>query len=124
MIQSHLEGKIRLGSYAVVDQRMAKFLVIDLDKSSFIEDARAINKICYELNIAPLFEISKSGSGIHIWFFFETLVLARSARQLGDILITKAMDRSSGIDMSSYDRMFPNQDFVAPDALGNLLLHQ
>ena len=23
--------------------------------------------------------------------------------------------------MSSYDRMFPNQDFVAPDALGNLV---
>jgi superfamily II DNA or RNA helicase len=31
------------------------------------------------------------------------------------------MDISDGIDMSSYDRMFPNQDFVAPDALGNLV---
>lgn len=31
------------------------------------------------------------------------------------------MDTSSGIDMTSYDRMFPNQDFVAPDALGNLV---
>lgn len=31
------------------------------------------------------------------------------------------MDTGSGIDMTSYDRMFPNQDFVAPDALGNLV---
>jgi len=121
VIQSHLEGKVRLGTYAVINQTMAKFLVLDLDKTSFVEDARAIKNICDDLNLLPLFEISKSGNGIHIWFFFETLVSASSARKLGDILITKAMDVTSGIDMNSYDRMFPNQDFVAPDALGNLI---
>ncbi|MGD9555106.1 MAG: DEAD/DEAH box helicase family protein [Arcobacteraceae bacterium] len=121
IIQSHLEGKIRLGTYAVVNQTMAKFLVLDLDKQSFIDDARAIKKICDELHLIPLFEISKSGNGIHIWFFFENLVKASDARKLGDILVTKAMDISDGIDMGSYDRMFPNQDFVAPDALGNLV---
>ena len=121
IIQKHLEGKIRLGTYAVINQTMAKFLVLDLDKASFIEDARAINKICSELNILPLIELSKSGNGIHIWFFFETLVSASSARKIGDILVTKAMDIGNSIDMSSYDRMFPNQDFVAPDALGNLI---
>lgn len=121
IIQQHLEGKIRVGTYAVINQTMAKFLVLDLDKASFIEDTRAINEICKELNITPLIELSKSGNGIHIWFFFETLVSASSARKLGDILITKAMDIGSSIDMSSYDRMFPNQDFVAPDALGNLI---
>jgi superfamily II DNA or RNA helicase len=121
IIQKHLEGKIRLGTYAVINQTMAKFLVIDLDKASFIEDTRAINEICNELNIVPLIELSKSGNGIHIWFFFEILVSASSARKLGDILVTKAMDIANSIDMSSYDRMFPNQDFVAPDALGNLV---
>jgi len=121
IIQKHLEGKIRLGTYAVINQTMAKFLVLDLDKASFIEDTRAINIICKELNIIPLIELSKSGNGIHIWFFFESLVSASSARKLGDILVTKAMDIANSIDMSSYDRMFPNQDFVAPDALGNLI---
>jgi len=99
VIQQHLEGKIRLGSYAVINQTMAKFLVIDLDKAGFIEDARAIVKVAKELNLSPL----------------------SSTRKLGDILITKAMDIGTSIDMSSYDRMFPNQDFVAPDALGNLV---
>jgi superfamily II DNA or RNA helicase len=121
IIQQHLEGKIRAGTYAVINQTMAKFLVIDLDKASYIEDTRAIKQVCNELNISPLIELSKSGKGIHIWFFFDGLVLASSARKLGDILITKAMDIGNGIDMSSYDRMFPNQDFVAPDALGNLV---
>lgn len=48
-------------------------------------------------------------------------VRARDARVLGDLIITRAMDISDGIDMKSYDRLFPNQDYVAPDALGNLI---
>jgi len=121
IIQRHLEGKIRLGSYAITSQVMSKFLVIDLDKASFIEDSRAIYEMCQELKLDPLIEISKSGNGIHIWLFFDALVRASDARKLGDILITKAMDIGSGIDMSSYDRLFPTQDFVASDALGNLV---
>lgn len=97
IIQKHLEGKVRLGTYAVVNQTMAKFLVIDLDKQSFIDDARAIKKICDEFQLNPLCEISKSGNGIHIWVFFETLVRASDVRKLGDILVTKAMDISDGI---------------------------
>ena len=122
IIQQHLEGKIRLGTYVVVNQTMAKFLVIDLDKASFTQDARAIKQISSSLGLKPLFELSKSGNGIHIWYFFEVPIKAKDARKLGDIIITKAMDSSCGIDMTSYDRMFPNQDFVAPDALA-LPLH-
>jgi len=73
------------------------------------------------LKLSPLIEISKSGNGIHIWLFFEELERAVNVRKLGDIIITKAMDISTGINMASYDRMFPTQDFVAPDALGNLV---
>ncbi len=36
-------------------------------------------------------------------------------------MVTRAMDISDGIDMKSYDRLFPNQDYVASDALGNLI---
>ncbi|HEO98390.1 MAG TPA: hypothetical protein ENO02_03715, partial [Epsilonproteobacteria bacterium] len=121
VIRKHLEGRIRLGTYAVVDQVMAKFLVIDLDKKSFVEDARAIHTVSQRLKLSPLFEISKSGNGMHIWYFFKIPVRAVDVRRLGDMILTKAMDISNGIDMKSYDRMFPNQDFVAPDALGNLI---
>ena len=120
-IQRHLEGKTRLGTYAVIDQTMAKFLVLDLDKKSFIEDSRAIKRVCEELSLKPNIELSKSGNGTHIWFFFEKKLKAADIRKLGDILITKAMDISDGINMTSYDRMFPNQEFVAPDMLGNLI---
>jgi len=121
VIQQHLEGKMRMGTYAVKNQNMCSFLAIDLDKSSFIADARAISEVCKSMDIVPYFELSKSGNGIHIWFFFFEDVRARDARILGDLLITRAMDISDGIDMGSYDRLFPNQDYVAPDALGNLI---
>jgi len=121
VIQQHLEGKIRIGSYAVKNQTMCSFLAIDLDKSSFISDARAIYDVCKTMYITPYFELSKSGNGIHIWFFFVEDVRAIDARILGDLLITRAMDLSEGIDMKSYDRLFPNQDYVASDSLGNLI---
>lgn len=100
---------------------MCSFLAIDLDKASFTSDARAIGSICKTMSINPYFELSKSGNGIHIWFFFVGDVRARDARILGDLIITKAMNISDGIDMKSYDRLFPNQDYVVPDALGNLI---
>ena len=121
VIQQHLEGKIRMGTYAVKNQSMCSFLAIDLDKSSFVADARAIYEVCKTMDIIPSFELSKSGNGIHIWFFFLEDVRARDARILGDLIITQAMDISDGIDMKSYDRLFPNQDYVAPGALGNLI---
>jgi len=120
-IQRHLEGKDRIGSYAVKNQTMCSFLVIDLDKQSFTADARAINTVANSLGVSAYFELSKSGNGVHIWFFFTQDVLAKDARVLGDLLITQAMDLADGIDMKSYDRLFPNQDFVPPDALGNLI---
>jgi len=121
VIQQHLEGKIRMGTYAVKNQSMCSFLAIDLDKASFTTDARAIDNVCKAMSIIPYFELSKSGNGIHIWFFFFEDVRAKDARILGDLIITRAMDISEGIDMKSYDRLFPNQDYVAPDALGNLI---
>lgn len=121
VLQSHLEGKVRIGTYAVKDQSFCSFLAIDLDKSSFLSDARAINTVCLDMGISPSYEISKSGNGLHIWFFFSQNVRARDARILGDLIITKAMDYSDGIDMKSFDRLFPNQDYVPYDGLGNLI---
>ncbi len=88
IIQQHLQGKIRLGTYVIVNQTMAKFLVIDLDKASFIEDSRAINKISLSLGLKPLIELSKSGNRIHIWYFFDPPIRAKDASQLGVLIIT------------------------------------
>ena len=43
------------------------------------------------------------------------------ARQLGDALLTAAMDACGGISFAAYDRMFPNQDTLPAGGFGNLI---
>lgn len=49
IIQQHLEGKIRLGTYVVVNQTRAKFLVIDLDKAR-----QTTSLLTFKLNISNI----------------------------------------------------------------------
>ena len=45
---------------------------------------------------------------------------ARIARKLGNILLTKTMEKAS-LDLDSYDRLFPNQDTMPKGGFGNLI---
>ena len=53
-------------------------------------------------------------------YFFEGSVLAKVARKLGNILLTKTIEKGS-LDLSSYDRLFPNQDTMPKGGFGNLI---
>ena len=58
---------------------------------------------------------------IFIESFFDEPVSAAVARQMGCHLITQAMSRCHGLDLSSYDRLFPNQDTMPRGGFGNLV---
>lgn len=45
---------------------------------------------------------------------------ARIARKMGNILLTKTMEKAS-LDLDSYDRLFPNQDTMPKGGFGNLI---
>ena len=47
--------------------------------------------------------------------------MAAQARRLGDALITKANKEQHQLRLSSYDRMFPNQDTLPSKGYGNLI---
>ena len=66
-------------------------------------------------------ERSRSGKGAHAWFFFDAPVAAAAARSVGCHLITRAMSMRHGIPMTSYDRLFPNQDTMPRGGFGNLI---
>ena len=55
-----------------------------------------------------------------MWVFFAEAVLASAARQLGALLLRETMRRSD-LDLSSYDRLFPNQDLLPENGFGNLI---
>ena len=68
-----------------------------------------------------MLERSRSGDGAHVWVFFAAAVAASSARRLGALLLRDAMARRGELDLASYDRLFPNQDFLPAKGFGNLI---
>ncbi|VJA23158.1 DNA or RNA helicases of superfamily II [Streptococcus pneumoniae] len=81
----------------------------------------AIRRIARERQMEAHLEISRSGHGLHIWFFFEEAILCREARLFGKKLLELAMQESMQLSFDSFDRMFPNQDVLPKGGFGNLI---
>lgn len=77
--------------------------------------------ICEKYRVPHAVEVSRSGNGAHLWFFFETPIMASQARTFGTQLLTLAMQNHAKLKFSSYDRMFPNQDTMPKGGFGNLI---
>ena len=68
-----------------------------------------------------LYGTFRSGNGAHVWIFFGQPVPVVKARKLGFALLTHAMERDVKLTFKSYDRLFPNQDYLPEGGLGNLV---
>ena len=60
-------------------------------------------------------------NGAHVWIFFEAPLPASKARRLGNAILTEAMTRNGQMSFNSYDRFFPNQDYLPEGGFGNLV---
>ncbi len=121
VIYDHLAGQHTVGIYPVLTDDTCYFLAIDFDDADWREDALALMQSCHELNIPSALEISRSGNGAHVWIFFSDPVPAREVRQLGAALISHTCNRTRQLSLSSYDRLFPNQDTLPKGGFGNLI---
>jgi len=121
VIFDHLAGKHTVGVYPLLIDDNCYFLAVDFDDGDWHEDALAFMKSCHELNIPAALEISRSGKGAHVWIFFSESVPACEARQLGTALIGYTCERTRQLSLSSYDRLFPNQDTLPKGGFGNLI---
>lgn len=119
-IEKHLKGEITIGIYPLLQDNLCNFLAIDFDKKSYEKDVIAFVTSAEEYNIPVYIEKSRSGNGAHVWIFFSESVEAYLARKMGAILLTKAMEKEE-ISLSSYDRLFPNQDIMPKGGMGNLI---
>ena len=129
-IYRHLEGKDSngrdvIGVYAILEDNTCNFLCCDFDDKScehgYQDDVRAYVSVCRDWNIPAYIERSRSGNGAHVWILFSEPVQARQARRLGNAVLTEAMEREGRMSFKSYDRFFPNQDFVPQGGFGNLV---
>lgn len=126
-IKWHLSGKdssgypFVMGVYPMLLDESCHFLAIDLDGEDWQSDALALITIIKQLNLPVALERSRSGNGGHLWFFFEHSIPAVQARRFGTHLLTEAIELRPEIGLSSYDRMFPNQDTLPKGRFGNLI---
>lgn len=121
VIYDHLTGKRTIGVYPLLSDESCYFLAADFDEADWREDAQAFLQSCRALGIPVALEISRSGNGAHAWIFFAEQVPAREARQLGAALISHTCDRTRQLSLTSYDRLFPNQDTMPKGGFGNLI---
>jgi len=106
----HLAGRHTVGVYPLLIDDTCHFLAVDFDDAEWREDVRAFAGSCDALGVPVALEVSRSGSGAHAWIFFSARVSARDARRLGTALISHTCARTRQLKLSSYDRLFPNQD--------------
>ena len=121
IIFDHLAGEHTVGVYPLLPDDSCHFLAVDFDEADWRDDARAFAQSCRELNIPVAVEISRSGNGAHAWVFFSSAVPARDARRLGTAIISHTCARTRQLKLTSYDRLFPNQDTMPKGGFGNLI---
>ncbi|MDE2367381.1 MAG: DEAD/DEAH box helicase family protein [Burkholderiales bacterium] len=117
----HLAGDHTIGAYPLLADDSCNFLAVDFDDADWRQDALAFGQSCRELGVPVALEISRSGSGAHAWIFFERRVPARDARRLGTAIISHTCARTRQLKLTSYDRLFPNQDTMPTGGFGNLI---
>lgn len=120
-ILKHLQGEHTIGTYAIREDDSCIFLTCDFDGEGWQEDAIAYQDAATEIGVQACIERSRSGKGAHAWIFFAEPVPAGLARILGTIILTKAGEARYTMGLASYDRFFPNQDFIPKGGFGNLI---
>ncbi len=129
-IYRHLEGKALdcrdvIGLYVIKEDNTCHLLCADFDDKNcehgYKGDVLTFVNVCKSWNIPSYIERSRSGNGAHVWIFFEAPISAAKARRLGYAILTEATNRDGCVSFKSYDRFFPNQDYLPQGGLGNLV---
>ena len=117
----HLSGKYVVGVYPLLDGDLCRFLAVDFDEGDWKADAASFAATCQNYSVPCAIEISRSSNGAHVWIFFDSAIPAIIARRFGTFIISKTCASQRQLELTSYDRLFPNQDNLPSGGFGNLI---
>jgi hypothetical protein len=126
LLIKHLDGGHILGVYPLLADNTCRFIAFDFDNHDGardpLRDVREFYSVCEVKEIQCYVLRSKSGTGYHCYLFFDAPVPAWKARLVGFALLQEAQVVGDNVTISSFDKMFPSQDELAPTRpLGNLI---
>jgi len=120
-IIKHLQGEQLIGLYPLLKDNTSWFIAADFDKDNWAEECMSFIKVCGGKDVPAYLERSRSGKGGHVWMFFEQNYSAFKSRNIFRALLEEAGVFSVFDKSSSFDRMFPNQDYLSGKGFGNLI---
>ena len=120
-IIKHLNGEQLIGIYPLLQNNTSWFIAADFDKKNWIEECRKFIETCASKDIPSYLERSRSGKGGHVWIFFDQPYQAIKSRKILTTLLEQSGVFSIFDKSSSFDRLFPNQNFLSGKGLGNLI---
>ncbi|MCF6360511.1 MAG: hypothetical protein L3J29_07090 [Cyclobacteriaceae bacterium] len=110
-----------IGMYPLLQDNTSWLIVADFDKDKWQEECKSFMTVCRQNRIPVYLERSRSGNGGNVWSFFEQAYPAIKSRRLFKSLLEQCGAFSVFDKTSSFDRIFPNQDFLSGKGLGNLI---
>lgn len=120
-LAKHLEGQQLAGIYPLLKDNTSWFIAADFDKENWLEECKQFQAACTERRIPAYLERSRSGKGGHVWMFFDRPYPAIRSRKIVISILEQAGIFSVFDKSSSFDRLFPNQDFLSGKGFGNLI---
>jgi len=120
-LTKHILGEQHIGGYPLLEDNTSWFIAADFDGSKWKDESLTFLEECNKNEIPAYLERSQSGNGAHVWVFFDQNYPAIRSRKVIIQLLQKTGIFSVFDKTSSFDRLFPNQDFHSGKGLGNLI---
>jgi len=120
-LKQHLLGNKTYGIYPLLQDNTSYFLAADFDGENWKSNALRFVQQCALFNLPAYIERSRSGNGGHVWLFFTDTYPAFKSRIIAFNILKEANIIGQFEKEDSFDRLFPNQDFLSGKGFGNLI---
>ncbi|MFO7928914.1 MAG: DEAD/DEAH box helicase family protein, partial [Candidatus Humimicrobiaceae bacterium] len=121
VMKEHLQGKHLVGIYPLLEDNTSYFVALDFDGKNWEKDSRQFIEESRAAGVPAYMEKSFSGEGAHLWVFFDGKYPAAKSRRIFLEIVRKALGLSEFAKEVSFDRIFPNQDYLSGKGFGNLI---